>query len=733
MITAIKSSMRTKIMLLLVAFGLLPCVLLFSAFYIEKSAFEKKSGQVLANESAAIIDVIERNLFERYGDVQAFGYNSEAYKPANWRNPVESNPLITAINQYMVAYGLYKLSMVLSPTGEVFAVNTRNFKNEPIDTKFIYEQNFADRPWFKNPLQGKFLEGRDGLTGTYAEGPYIEPLVAKAYGQDGFVLAYSAPIKDYSGNLIGVWVNFADFGLVEDIIKTSFEDLKLRGFPSAEITLLDKSGTILVEYDPSRFSGEQSYQRDFDVVGKVNLIERGNLAAKEVVAGNSGHVVAMNTRKLVEQAVGYAHTAGAYGYVGLGWSVLVRVPTEEAFGVVNSIVISMLVVTLVVMGVLGGAGFYIGNVFANPVRVITQTMRKLADGDKQVEIPFQSRPDEIGKMAETVAIFRENALQIDSMNAQAESDRKRQEREREENRARAEAEQKSAREKAEAEKRSAMQALANQFDASVKKVVANVNDSAVSVQRAAEGLAKLATDSQSRAASAAAASEEASSNVQTVASAAEELASSIREISRQITQSSTAVNQAVQQADNTNKVVTSLSAAATKIGEIVNMIAEITNKTNLLALNATIEAARAGDAGKGFAVVASEVKSLANQTAGATEEITKVISDIQASTAQAVAAIKDISQTIRDVSDMSASIAAAVEEQEAATAEIARNVQEASRGTQDVSTNVQELSQSAANSGQSAQMLLASAGDLNQESVKLANDVDGFVERIRQS
>ena len=729
MLSFVQSRMRVKIQILLLAFGVLPSSIILCAFLMEKPQIESISTQILQENAGAISDVIERNLFERYGDVQAFGYNSEAYKSENWRNPSESNPLIIATNQYMVAYGIYKLSMVISPNGEVLAVNSKDAKGNAVDTGFIYQQNFKDAAWFENAISGKFLEGRDGFTGTAVEGPYQDALVGKVYKDDGFVISFSSPIKDYSGKLVGVWVNFADFGLVEDIIGNAYEQLKQKGFPSAEITLLDNKGNVIVDYGPLK--NGLPYKRNFEVIGKLNLAERGVEAAILAVQGKDGVIRALHSRKQVWQSVGYFHSKGAYGYPGLGWSVLVRIPEEEILASSDRIISSILTINIAAIVILLLAGWYFGGKFVNPISAITGTMRQLADGNKSIDIPHLNKTDEVGKMARTLEVFRESAVQMDMMQAQAEKDRIRQEQDREQSRIRQEKEREAARIQSEAEKRQAMQELANQFESSVKKVVQDVSHAAGNVHSAAESLNGTARASQGQASSAAASSEQANTNVQTVASAAEELASSIREINRQISQSSAAVNRAVDEAQNTNEIVGGLAQSATKINEIVGLIADITSKTNLLALNATIEAARAGDAGKGFAVVANEVKTLANQTASATEEITKQIQEIQAATKSAVDAIRGITATIKDVNQMSTGVAAAVEQQEAATQEIARNVQQASIGTQDVSSNVQKLTDGAMQAGQSAELLLNSSGVLSNQANKLANDVDAFIKKIR--
>jgi methyl-accepting chemotaxis protein len=275
--------------------------------------------------------------------------------------------------------------------------------------------------------------------------------------------------------------------------------------------------------------------------------------------------------------------------------------------------------------------------------------------------------------------------------------------------------------------------MADDFETNVKGVVEIVSSSATEMQATAQSLAATAEETNRQATSVAAAAEEASTNVQTVASAAEELASSISEIGRQVAESSRIASQASTQASKTNAQVESLASAAQKIGEVVELISDIASQTNLLALNATIEAARAGEAGKGFAVVASEVKSLATQTAKATEEIAGQISAIQAATTDAVTAIKEISTTIEQINDISGSVASAVEEQGAATKEIAHSVQQASAGTTEVSSNISGVTAAASESGTSATQVLEAAGELAKQSEKLRGEVDKFLVQVRAS
>jgi methyl-accepting chemotaxis protein len=275
--------------------------------------------------------------------------------------------------------------------------------------------------------------------------------------------------------------------------------------------------------------------------------------------------------------------------------------------------------------------------------------------------------------------------------------------------------------------------MADDFETNVKGVVEIVSSSATEMQATAQSMAATAEETNRQATSVAAAAEEASTNVQTVASAAEELASSISEIGRQVAESSRIASQASTQASKTNAQVESLASAAQKIGEVVELISDIASQTNLLALNATIEAARAGEAGKGFAVVASEVKSLATQTAKATEEIAGQISAIQAATTDAVTAIKEISTTIEQINDISGSVASAVEEQGAATKEIAHSVQQASAGTTEVSSNISGVTAAASESGTSATQVLEAAGELAKQSEKLRGEVDKFLVQVRAS
>jgi methyl-accepting chemotaxis protein len=276
-----------------------------------------------------------------------------------------------------------------------------------------------------------------------------------------------------------------------------------------------------------------------------------------------------------------------------------------------------------------------------------------------------------------------------------------------------------------------IETLTASFEAKAGELVGLVSSAATELQATAQSMTGTAGQATRQATNVAAAAEQASVNVQTVAAAAEELASSITEISRQVAQSAKIAGRALEDARRTDDVVQALAEGAQKIGEVVGLISNIAGQTNLLALNATIEAARAGDAGKGFAVVASEVKSLATQTAKATDDIARQITQIQTATKDAVDSIRGIGTTIGEISEIAATIATAVEEQGAATQEIARNVQQAASGTQEVSSNIVGVSQGANETGAAAGQVLGAAGDLSQQAEKLRHEVAAYITGVK--
>ncbi|MHC2621570.1 methyl-accepting chemotaxis protein [Bradyrhizobium huanghuaihaiense] len=347
---------------------------------------------------------------------------------------------------------------------------------------------------------------------------------------------------------------------------------------------------------------------------------------------------------------------------------------------------------------------------ARPIRALTVAMDKLAGGDFSVVLPGLGRRDEVGGVAAAVEKFKVVSEQ----------------------KAREESEAKVRQDQAAAAQRKAeMHKLADGFEAAIGEIVDTVSSAATELEASASTLTSTAERGQQLTTMVAAASEEASTNVQSVASATEELSSSITEISRQVQESARVANEAVDQARTTTERVSELSKAATRIGDVVELINTIAGQTNLLALNATIEAARAGEAGKGFAVVASEVKALAEQTAKATGEIGHQIASIQTATEHSVGAIRDISDTIEKLSEISSTIAAAVEEQGAATQEISRNVQQAAEGTHQVSSNITDVQRGATETGSASSQVLAAAQSLSGDSNRLKLEVGKFLGTVR--
>ncbi|MBI5260786.1 MAG: methyl-accepting chemotaxis protein [Bradyrhizobium sp.] len=370
--------------------------------------------------------------------------------------------------------------------------------------------------------------------------------------------------------------------------------------------------------------------------------------------------------------------------------------------------IIMLAVGVVLLG--GVLAVLLGTGISRPMIAMCKAMRELAAGNFDVMLPGLGRQDELGEMANAVGEFKMQAI------AKAERE--------------AAAHEAQGKEAA-AARRAELIRFADDFETAVGSIVSNVSASAVQLETAASTLTRTAETTQSLSRQVAGVSEQASSNMQSVATATEELSASVDEIGRQVRDSSCIAEAAVAQAKETDERIGRLSRAAQQIGDVVKLITAIAEQTNLLALNATIEAARAGEAGRGFAVVASEVKSLAGQTAKATDEISSHIAGMQGATVESVAAIKEIGATIERISTISASIASAVEQQGAATQEIARSVQSAAQGTQAAATDIGHVNRGAAETGTASEEVLHSAKTLSTESTRLHAELERFMANIR--
>ncbi len=362
------------------------------------------------------------------------------------------------------------------------------------------------------------------------------------------------------------------------------------------------------------------------------------------------------------------------------------------------------------LALLGGLAFYIARfTIAAPIGRLTDAMTSVAGGNLSLAVPDLDRQDEIGKLAGALETFKANGIRARQLEEEA----------------------KEAEKRAEVERRALMMKMADNFESSVMGVVSLVASAATELNANAQSLATGADQARSQTSIVSAATEQTSANVQTVAASAEEMTSSIGEITRQVGSSASIARNAAERAEGTNNTIQELAREAEAIGAVVKLIAEIAGQTNLLALNATIEAARAGDAGKGFAVVASEVKSLASQTAKATEDISTRINSIQLATNNAVSATLEVTKTITEINHIATAIAAAVEEQDAATREIARNVQQAAVGTQEIANNIAGVQTTTQGAASSADNVLSAASTLSREAETLRREVDGFINRIR--
>lgn len=677
-----KINLSLRIILSMAAAGLVPVLGLVALAISKANTIEKMAAEEMNLLAVQSLDTIERNLFERYGDVQAFASNA-VLNAENWNDPSSNKEIIDAINTYIRLYGVYTLSMVVDRYGRCVAVNTVDATNSPLKTSFLIGKDFSKTDWFQNSRAGRFTSS-ELLTGTFVSDVSRDPDAIAVAGPETLVIGYSAPILGQNGEFRGVWRNLADFTLVEDIIRVASDSLEKKEIQSGEFTLATEKGVLLASLESGE-KGGSDFDRSLSNVLSKDLDAIASDSLRQAQAGKTGHLRELSSDKGVWQISGFAKSDGALGYPGLGWLLTVSVTEQDLLHYVHEIAYGIGAASIIILLV---SAFFIGRSISRPVVICSKAVEQLANGDLTANADVK-RSDEVGVLADSVNKCVENLRKmVTEIKNTSES----------------------------------LTDASSMLTETANQQAAGAEETNVQAHTVAAAGEQLATNSKMMSSSA----NEITQSATSVSTALEEMSSSISEVARNCAQESQIALKADQQARQTRDLMVKLDESARQIGKIVELINQIAEQTNLLALNATIEAASAGEAGRGFAVVANEVKELARQSAAATEDIRRQVSLIQENTANSMEAIDDVAAVIEQVSQISSSIAAAVEEQSATTSEIVRslhgvtsstktlsdNVQSASSGASEVSRNIHGVSQAASDAAKGASRITGSAGEL---------------------
>ncbi|AOS43247.1 Methyl-accepting chemotaxis protein IV [Lacunisphaera limnophila] len=406
---------KHKLVLCLLGIGVLPLVAISLLALRSIDQLRDTVEQTHEGASRAAMDVIDRNLFERYGDVQAFALNSAVLDRPAWyaRDPAQ-NSIAQAMDNYVRLYGLYVLTIAVDLDGRVIAVNSRNAAGNVLDTGSLYDRNFKDESWFRATLADEFLKSPT-LDGTHVTAPWFDTDSARLTGGDGLVLAFSAPIRDATGRVVGVWHNRADFGFIEEIARSTQVTLATRGFRSADIRVIDGEGRILVEYDPLG-SGNPALTRDRAVVLQSNYVTAGAAPALLAVRGQSGVSHFIPPGEDTDHVCGYSASLGALGFPGLKWSVLTAVRTEEADVIVYDTRRQLLLVSGASLLLLAGAAFWLARSLSRP---ILTALEKIRLGGEEIDTHTQQVSVSAHQLAQdsssSAASLEETAASLEEM------------------------------------------------------------------------------------------------------------------------------------------------------------------------------------------------------------------------------------------------------------------------------------------------------------------------------
>ncbi|MCH2207685.1 MAG: methyl-accepting chemotaxis protein [Lentisphaerales bacterium] len=667
-----------KLIISFLIIGILPVAFVIM---VSKNAFtelENSNLKFYEKTSTSIANLIDRNLFERYGDVQAFALNGNIQDKSNWYAKSKDSNLAAMMNSYVDTYDIYYLTLLVDLDGKLISANTKDHNGDSIDTSHLYEKSFAETEWFKALSQGQFTQSQpnsakenSNSSGTYIEDIHIDQDVKSVYANStGMCFSFSAPVYDSSGNVIAYWSNRANFSIVEEIFQSTYQKLKQQDLKSAELTLLDGKGNIILDYDPHTKKTEDITYDFENVIFKLNLAAKGVKSAQLAIDGKTGSTYSYHARKKITQAAGYAPLRGALGYPGMNWAVLVRVAKSDAISVISSVQTQIIYTVLFTLLTIVVFSFLVARSIVAPIKIISATMADISEGDGDLtsRLPVNSR-DELGELSENFNIFTEkiqNIIQETQSSSQKLADY---------------SENISNNANGINLSNENMSTQTQSVAAAVEELSSNMSmvaEQANEVFKNSEESKKFANDISSSINAVTSSLGTVQNNINSVASASTQMAQSISDISNNAEQSRQASNNTVNRIEQASKDIESLVLATDEIVEIITLINNISEQTKTLALNATIEAARAGEAGKGFAVVANEVKSLAKETSDATEEIVSRIDKIKQSTQNTVENIDSVKGLMDELENMISQTARAIEEQSSNVNSNSSNTLEAS-------------------------------------------------------
>lgn len=684
-------SIRTRLMFWLTVSALLSTsVVGLRSYYVAKEALSLRTGAMLHSSAKEIIDKIDRNLFERYGDVQAFVFNPMARVDAKYTTE--------AMNFYMTCYGCYDLMLVADLDGNVVATNTVDYQGKPIDTSDFLSKNVKNEAWFQECISGKIPPGN-----SYTRDVQERPDVAAITEDRGLCLEFAAPIYDSQGKITRAWLNLASFQrIVVPMLDEHKESLAKNGV-TIEHQILNREGLLLSDSDPT-------------AVMNTNLIDLNLQCAKLAVDGESGFTTESHKKRGVLQFNGYACQKGVFGFSGYGWGLLARQDASEALAASDTIWNAMIQSLIVVALVLPVVAWLLAASMTYPMNRLLKTVQKVAEGNL-TNPPVASTRDEISRLSDafsaTVDGMRTaigaNQVNWETIGQERRIAREAAQRERDQQRdlqdrieiilatvsAAADGDLRTTNEICGTDAIGEIGCHLQDFLEGLRDAMMTISETASALANSSEEFSVTSTQMQSNsghtselASQVFSASGDVSRNIQTVATAMVEMNSAIHEIAQNAVSAATVSSKAVVSVKTTNDTINRLGSSSVEIGNVIKVITSIAEQTNLLALNATIEAARAGEAGKGFAVVANEVKELAKETASATEDITRRIDAIQQDTHEAVRAIRHISDVVGEINSISSTIASAVEEQTATANEMRRNLDEACTRTEEIAKSI---------------------------------------------